>query len=563
MATGVPEVAHPQGLQVLRRPVHAAPGARRDGRGGARTAAGSPTWSTPWPGCSAPRGRARFARRRWRTSSSPGRPTVPQLGRAEVSLTIDNRTGRLPGGLAEITITRTLFRSGESEYAINGQPCRLLDIQEMLSDSGVGRQQHVIVSQGQLGAILDSRPEDRRAVIEEAAGVLKHRRRRERAERRLAATEENLDRLGDLLREVRRQIRPLERQAASARSHASLADELRALRLHLVGRELAGLDARRAAGDRRARSSWPRPRPPSSRRSPSSTPPPKPPPPSSPPSAKRTSWWPSPGSRAWPSAAGVCSGSWPSAVAPSRAPSRRPPTPTWCRPSKPTRPASSAELEATTHEDDALAPQAAEVRGAEHALASDVASHEASFADLAGQRAAEEAYAMARGRIEPLQSSLEREQGGWRAPTSGSGRRCPSPARCRPRRPTWDSSSTQLSSGIPLWPAGPATCAGVADEAERRLRARPKRCCAPPSVNVTGSRRVPRHWPARSPTKRAGRRCRDARRGGRVLGVLKDLVDIDDGWGAAFEAAVGRGVGRHGGRGCRRGTRRAGHPARA
>ncbi len=126
----------------------------------------------------------------------------PALGRAEVSLTIDNRTGRLPGGLAEITITRTLFRSGESEYAINGQPCRLLDIQELLSDSGVGRQQHVIVSQGQLGAILDSRPEDRRAVIEEAAGVLKHRRRRERAERRLAATEENLDRLGDLLREV-------------------------------------------------------------------------------------------------------------------------------------------------------------------------------------------------------------------------------------------------------------------------------------------------------------------------------------------------------------------------
>ena len=208
----------------------------------------------------------------------------PALGRAEVSLTIDNRTGRLPGGLAEITITRTLFRSGESEYAINGQPCRLLDIQEMLSDSGVGRQQHVIVSQGQLGAILDSRPEDRRAVIEEAAGVLKHRRRRERAERRLAATEENLDRLGDLLREVRRQIRPLERQAASAaQSHASLAEELRALRLHLVGRELAALDDAARGGHRRAR-------PPggeriglSSPRSPSSTPPPRPPRPSSPP----------------------------------------------------------------------------------------------------------------------------------------------------------------------------------------------------------------------------------------------------------------------------------------
>ena len=172
----------------------------------------------------------------------------PALGRAEVSLTIDNRAGRLPGGLAEITITRTLFRSGDSEYAINGQPCRLLDIQELLSDSGVGRQQHVIVGQGQLDGILNARPEDRRAVIEEAAGVLKHRRRRERAERRLAAAEENLDRLADLLREVRRQMRPLERQAAAARSHAVLAEELRGLRLYVVGRELAALEERRRGG---------------------------------------------------------------------------------------------------------------------------------------------------------------------------------------------------------------------------------------------------------------------------------------------------------------------------
>ncbi|HML00793.1 MAG TPA: AAA family ATPase, partial [Acidimicrobiales bacterium] len=172
----------------------------------------------------------------------------PALGRAEVSLSIDNRAGRLPGGLAEITITRTLFRSGDSEYALNAQPCRLLDIQELLSDSGVGRQQHVIVGQGQLDNILNARPEDRRAVIEEAAGVLKHRRRRERAERRLQATEENLDRLGDLLRELRRQIRPLQKQAAAARSHAELAEELRALRLHLVGRELADLEERRRAG---------------------------------------------------------------------------------------------------------------------------------------------------------------------------------------------------------------------------------------------------------------------------------------------------------------------------
>ncbi len=163
------------------------------------------------------------------------------LGRAEVSLTIDNASGKLPIDLAEVTITRTLFRSGDSEYAINGAPCRLLDVQELLSDSGVGRQQHMIIGQGQLDTVLNARPEDRRAIIEEAAGVLKHRRRRERAERRLAGTAENLERLGDLVREVRRQIRPLERQAAAARSHDTVATELLTIRRYLAGTELAEL----------------------------------------------------------------------------------------------------------------------------------------------------------------------------------------------------------------------------------------------------------------------------------------------------------------------------------
>ena len=122
------------------------------------------------------------------------------LGRAEVSLTIDNADGILPIEFAEVTITRTLFRNGDSEYAINGVPCRLLDVQELLSDSGVGRQQHVIIGQGQLDQILNARPEDRRAVIEEAAGVLKFRRRKEKAERRLESTEGNMLRLSDLLR---------------------------------------------------------------------------------------------------------------------------------------------------------------------------------------------------------------------------------------------------------------------------------------------------------------------------------------------------------------------------
>ena len=173
----------------------------------------------------------------------------PALGRAEVSLTIDNSSRRLPVDMAEVTITRTLFRTGESEYSMNGAVCRLLDIQELLSDAGVGRQQHVIMGQGQLDTILAARPEDRRAVIEEAAGILKFRRRRERAERRLESTEQNLMRLQDLQREVRRQLRPLERQADAARRHDSLAAELRAVRLYLSGRELESLQRRLSEAD--------------------------------------------------------------------------------------------------------------------------------------------------------------------------------------------------------------------------------------------------------------------------------------------------------------------------
>ncbi len=170
-----------------------------------------------------------------------GTSKLPQLGRAEVSLTIDNSAGLLPIEFTEVTITRLLFRSGDSEYAVNGVPCRLLDIQELLSDSGVGRQQHVIISQGNIDAVLNARPEERRLIIEEAAGVLKYRRRKERAERRLQATEANLTRINDLLREVRRQLRPLERQADAARRHGDLVAELTAIRIHLSGREIARL----------------------------------------------------------------------------------------------------------------------------------------------------------------------------------------------------------------------------------------------------------------------------------------------------------------------------------
>ena len=168
----------------------------------------------------------------------------PALGRAEVSLSSDNSAGLLAIEFSEVTITRTLWRSGDSEYAINGVPCRLLVVQELLSDSGVGRQQHVIVSQGQIDGVLNARPEDRRAIIEEAAGVLKYRKRKERAERRLEATEGNLLRVQDLLREVRRQLRPLERQAEAARRHGEVVGELTTLRIHVTGREIAALQRR-------------------------------------------------------------------------------------------------------------------------------------------------------------------------------------------------------------------------------------------------------------------------------------------------------------------------------
>ncbi len=168
----------------------------------------------------------------------------PALGRAEVILTLDNSTGLLPIEFNEVTISRTLFRTGESEYAINGVSCRLLDVQELLSDAGVGRQQHVIVSQGQIDAVLNARPEDRRAIIEEAAGVLKYRRRKDKAQRRLDATEASLLRIQDLLRELRRQLRPLERQAEAARRHGGLIAEFSSLRVYLAGREITSLRTR-------------------------------------------------------------------------------------------------------------------------------------------------------------------------------------------------------------------------------------------------------------------------------------------------------------------------------
>ncbi|WP_063856641.1 chromosome segregation protein SMC [Kitasatospora griseola] len=165
----------------------------------------------------------------------------PPLGRAEVSLTIDNTDGALPIDYTEVTITRTMFRNGGSEYALNGTVCRLLDIQELLSDSGIGREMHVIVGQGQLDSVLHADPMGRRAFIEEAAGVLKHRKRKEKALRKIDAMQANLNRVQDLVAELRRQLGPLGRQAKIARRAAGIQAELRDARLRLLADDLLAL----------------------------------------------------------------------------------------------------------------------------------------------------------------------------------------------------------------------------------------------------------------------------------------------------------------------------------
>lgn len=169
------------------------------------------------------------------------------LGRAEVTVTIDNSDNALPIEYSEVSITRRMFRDGASEYEINGASCRLMDVQELLSDSGIGREMHVIVGQGKLDEILQSRPEDRRAFIEEAAGVLKHRKRKEKALRKLDAMQANLARLTDLTTELRRQLKPLGRQAEVARRAQTIQADLRDARLRLAADDLVSRQGQRDA----------------------------------------------------------------------------------------------------------------------------------------------------------------------------------------------------------------------------------------------------------------------------------------------------------------------------
>ena len=165
------------------------------------------------------------------------------LGRAEVSVTIDNADGALPIEFSEVTISRTLFRNGQSDYQINGESARLLDIQELLSDSGIGREMHVIVGQGQLDAILTANPEERRGFIEEAAGILKHRKRKEKALRKLESMQGNMSRVQDLTNELRRQLRPLGKQAEVARKAAVIQADVRDAKLRILADDLIAFNS--------------------------------------------------------------------------------------------------------------------------------------------------------------------------------------------------------------------------------------------------------------------------------------------------------------------------------
>ncbi len=182
-------------------------------------------------------------------AGSPGRPS---LGMAEVSLVIDNSQGLIPVELSEIEIARVVYRSGESQYLIGGQPVRLTDVQEILSDTGIGRAMHTVVGQGHLEDVLSARPEERRQLIEEAAGIAKHRRRKERAQRKLISLEQDLLRLHDVMAELRRQLKPLKQQAQHATRYQALTDEAETLAWRLAAARLREL----YRGRERRRSAW-------------------------------------------------------------------------------------------------------------------------------------------------------------------------------------------------------------------------------------------------------------------------------------------------------------------
>jgi chromosome segregation protein len=171
---------------------------------------------------------------------------LPSRSSAEVEVVIDNGDGGLPSEFSEISIVRRLDRSGEGEYRLNGARCRLVDVIDALSDTGLGKEMHSVVSQGRVEAIIHSKPRDRRLLIEEAAGLGKHRKRRRRAQLKLERTQDNLARALDVEREARSRLRPLKRQAEAAELHARIERQSLEARLELA-RDALGSSARELA----------------------------------------------------------------------------------------------------------------------------------------------------------------------------------------------------------------------------------------------------------------------------------------------------------------------------
>lgn len=168
------------------------------------------------------------------------------LGRAKVTLTFDNSDGTLSIPADRVQISRTMFRSGGSEYEINGSPARLADIQDLLSEAGLGQQMHVLVGQGQLDAVLHATAQQRRDMIEQAAGVVKYRRRQEKTSRKLESVASNVTRLSDLVAELDSQLQPLSEQAESAATARQLQARIRQLEAVLLARQLGVLQAEQA-----------------------------------------------------------------------------------------------------------------------------------------------------------------------------------------------------------------------------------------------------------------------------------------------------------------------------
>ena len=171
-----------------------------------------------------------------------GTETRKPQGFAYVAITLDNSDHKLAIDFDQVTVSRRIYRSGESEYLLNGSPCRLKDINELFYDTGIGKEGYSIIGQGQIDKILSGRPEERRELFDEAAGIVKFKRRKAVAQKKLEDEKQNLVRVSDILGELEKQVGPLEKQAASAREYLRLREEMKRFDVNLFLTEMEDTD---------------------------------------------------------------------------------------------------------------------------------------------------------------------------------------------------------------------------------------------------------------------------------------------------------------------------------